>query len=120
MTKRDCFYYDWNSNPRCPSYPREYGARCDFFKKFFAEEYHTDKITPDCETCTFYIKEMRNKPTVKLVGADGNAFAIIGAVRNALRKAGQSQEEIELFTKEATEGDYNNLLRVVMKWVEVE
>ena len=57
---------------------------------------------------------------VKLVGEDGNAFAILGRVRQALRRGGESREFIEAFTKEATSGDYNHLLATVMEVVEVE
>ena len=54
---------------------------------------------------------------VKLVGEDGNAFSILGRVTKALRRAKVSEEEINLFRKEATSGDYNNLLATVMNWV---
>ena len=37
MTKSDCKYYNWNDNPDYPSYPREYGARCERFKMFFRQ-----------------------------------------------------------------------------------
>ena len=57
---------------------------------------------------------------VKLVGEDGNAFAIIGRVRQALRRAKVSHEEIEEFTQEATSGDYDHVLQTAMKWVDVE
>lgn len=58
------------------------------------------------------------KPTVKLVGEDGNAFAIIGRVSAALRHAGL-EEQVAEFQTEAMSGDYNNLLRVCMKYVNV-
>jgi len=57
--------------------------------------------------------------TVKLVGTDGNAFAILGKVRAALRKASVPAEAVEAFTKEATAGDYNTLLATCMNWVDV-
>lgn len=57
--------------------------------------------------------------TVQLTGEDGNAFAILGAVRNALHRGGVSAEEINLFNEEATSSDYDNLLRVAMAWVDV-
>ena len=57
---------------------------------------------------------------VRLINEDGNAFHILGKVRAALRRAGESQEFIEAFTKEATSGDYNHLLVTVMEVVEVE
>lgn len=56
---------------------------------------------------------------VQLTGRDGNAFAIIGAVTGALRKAGVSAEERAAFQKEATSGDYDNVLVTAMKWVSV-
>lgn len=58
--------------------------------------------------------------TVKLTSQDGNAFAIMGAVQRALRKAGASKDEIAAYTKAAMAGDYNNLLRVTMETVNVE
>ena len=60
------------------------------------------------------------KPKVKLVGEDGNAFAIMGRVSDALRKAGASKEEIQKYKTEAMSGDYDNLLRITMDYVEVE
>ena len=57
---------------------------------------------------------------VRLINEDGNAFHVLGKVRAALRQAGESQEFIEAFTKEATSGDYNHLLATVMEVVEVE
>jgi ribosomal protein S9 len=58
--------------------------------------------------------------TVQLTGNDGNAFAIMGAVSKALRKAGADKEEIEQYMNESMSGDYDNLLRTAMQWVNVE
>ena len=58
------------------------------------------------------------KVRVKLVGADGNAFAILGRVTGAMRKAGCTLEEIKAFQAEATSGDYDHLLQTVMQTVE--
>lgn len=57
--------------------------------------------------------------TVQLTGTDGNAFAVIGKVRAALRKANVPAAEIEEFTTEATSGDYDNVLVTAMRWVHV-
>jgi len=51
---------------------------------------------------------------VKLVGEDGNAYAILGRVANALRESGISSDEINRFRSDATKGDYSNLLITVM------
>jgi len=57
--------------------------------------------------------------TVNLVGQDGNAFLITGKVAKALREGGYYDLANE-FTKESMSGDYDHLLRTVMKYVDVE
>lgn len=57
---------------------------------------------------------------VELVGHDGNAYAIMGRVRAALKKAGATDEELSQYYAESTAGDYDNLLRVAMEWVNVD
>lgn len=59
------------------------------------------------------------KIKVKLAGEDGNAFAIIGRVSTAMRKAKLTPEQIKEYTQEAMLGDYDNLLRVTMQYVDV-
>lgn len=66
------------------------------------------------------VHSKRPRPRVKLVGTDGNAFAILGRVFRVLREADWSQAEIDAFKTEATSGDYNHLLATVMKYVDVE
>ena len=66
------------------------------------------------------MKEPSSKPTAKLIGQDGNAFAIMGNIKQALKRAGADQEHIDKYLKEATSGDYNHLLTVSMKYVNVE
>jgi hypothetical protein len=56
---------------------------------------------------------------VHLIGADGNAFNVMGLVARALREAGVSQKEVARYIKESTSGDYNNLLMTAMRWVDV-
>ncbi len=56
---------------------------------------------------------------VRLVGQDGNAFAILGRVMGALREAGVPDEERKRFEREATAGDYDELLATCMRWVDV-
>lgn len=57
--------------------------------------------------------------TVKLVGEDGNAFAIIGRVSQALKRGGHADLAKE-FQKEAMSGDYDHLLQTAMEYIEVE
>lgn len=56
---------------------------------------------------------------VKLIGEDGNAFAILGRCVSVARKSGLSPQEIQEFEKEATSGDYDHLLSTVMRWFNV-
>lgn len=56
---------------------------------------------------------------VQLSGEDGNAFMIMAKVRKAMRSAGVKDEAIQRYLSEAMSGDYNNLLRVTMQWVDV-
>lgn len=55
---------------------------------------------------------------VKLVNENGNAFLILGKVRNALKKAGHANLAEE-YMKEARSGDYDHLLATTMEYVEV-
>lgn len=55
----------------------------------------------------------------ELTTVDGNAFMILGTVRKALVRGGVSNEEIDDFMTDATSGDYDHLLQVVMSTVTV-
>ena len=52
---------------------------------------------------------------IELVGEDGNAYSILGRCTLALKRNGL-RDEVEAFRKEATSGDYDNLLRTVLAW----
>lgn len=51
-------------------------------------------------------------------GPDGNAFAIMGRVSAALKKAGATKEEISQYTMDSMSGDYENLLAAADRWVD--
>jgi hypothetical protein len=72
-----------------------------------------------CQLCQPVLTVKYPNVKVKLIGTDGNAYAILGRVQAAMRKAGVPQQDIKEFQVEATSGDYNNLLRTCMRWVEV-
>lgn len=59
------------------------------------------------------------RPAVRLTGTDGNAWAIMGKVQAALRKAGASEEHVRRYREESMSGDYDNLLRTAMKYADV-
>ncbi len=57
---------------------------------------------------------------VKIIGEDGNAFAILGRVQKALRQVRYDKEFIGKYMEQATSGSYDNLLHATMTYVEVE
>ncbi len=56
--------------------------------------------------------------TVQLTGEDGNAFFIIGRVSKAIKQSNRP-DLADAFRTEAMSGDYDNVLRSAMKYVEV-
>jgi hypothetical protein len=57
------------------------------------------------------------KPVLKILGTDGNAFALLGKAR---RVAMQNKMDWDAIQKEATSGDYDHLLQTLMKHFEVD
>lgn len=53
-----------------------------------------------------------------LVGVDGNAFAIMGYVRSAMKSAKMTSQDIDAYTKDATSSDYDHLLVVSCKMID--
>lgn len=56
---------------------------------------------------------------VKMIGEDGNAFAIMGRVIKALKEGGRA-DLVEEYKKEAMSSDYANLLRVTDEYIVIE
>jgi hypothetical protein len=59
------------------------------------------------------------KVVVQLSGEDGNALAIVGRVRQAMRDANVPKIDITDFQLQALSGNYDNVLQTCMKWVTV-
>jgi len=57
--------------------------------------------------------------TADLSARDGNAFYILGFVRALLLSHGVPRDEANDFLNEASSGDYDHMLRTVMRWVNV-
>ena len=53
-----------------------------------------------------------------LVGVDGNAFSIMGYTANALKETGH-RNLVPQMREEAMSGDYNNLLCVCIKYIDI-
>ncbi len=56
---------------------------------------------------------------VKLVGEDGNAFAILGRCRRQAR-GHLDKSQLDIFMTEATAGDYDHLLRTCMEYFDCD
>lgn len=61
----------------------------------------------------------KKKPVLKLTGADGNAFMIIGLARKAAQKANTNPSDITKMVTEMMSGDYDNILQTCFKHFEV-
>ncbi|MCV2891270.1 DUF6900 domain-containing protein [Ruegeria aquimaris] len=53
---------------------------------------------------------------LRLIGEDGNAFAILGRAKRLMQTHGLQPTEIERFLTQAKAGDYNHLLETCHRW----
>ena len=60
-----------------------------------------------------------DRPPVRLIGTDGNAFAVIGACVAAAKAAGWTTDEITQLREDMMAGDYDQLLGVAMRRFDV-
>lgn len=59
-------------------------------------------------------------PGKPAIVSDGNAFAVLAAVRKAMKQNGATKEDIDEYMAVATAGDYDNLLIVSSEYVDIE
>ena len=59
------------------------------------------------------------KPNCKLIGTDGNVFAIIGKVRDTLKKNNQFDESIDFTEKATSASSYGEVLSLTHKYVNI-
>ncbi len=57
-------------------------------------------------------------PKYDLVGVDGNAFSVMAYTARALKNEGLGKH-VDRMREKAMSGDYNNLLRVCMEYVDM-
>ncbi|MGF7185282.1 hypothetical protein GGQ84_001368 [Desulfitispora alkaliphila] len=60
------------------------------------------------------------KPRCKLSGKDGNLFNLMGVAARTLKKAGLKKEAKEMTDRVIQSKSYNEALRIIMEYVEVE
>ena len=63
---------------------------------------------------------MIEKPEVKLIGEDGNAFSIMGRCHRAAKDAGWTEDKWKEIQNEMMAGDYDHLLYTAMNHFEVD
>ena len=59
------------------------------------------------------------KPKCRLTGTDGNVFALVGKVRECLRKAKQVDQATLMANEVYASGSYGEALRVMSKYVDI-
>ncbi len=64
--------------------------------------------------------EDNSKPRCKLIGEDGNIFFILGRVRETLKANGQADQATEVSERVMACGSYDEALKIIMEYVEVE
>lgn len=62
---------------------------------------------------------MANRFKLKLIGQDGNAFAVMGAFQREAKRNGWKKDEIDKVLKECISGDYNHLLATITEHADV-
>jgi hypothetical protein len=93
----------------------------NFFKELFLnwlDNWDKDCILNQFNDCKNESNPI-SKPKLKLVGTDGNAFAIIGRLTECLRKNGYTTEQLKAIQKECMSSDYNNVIATACKYCEV-
>jgi len=58
-----------------------------------------------------------DKPKLKIIGEDGNVFVILGKAKRVAERNNMDWPKIH---EEAMTGDYDHVLRTMMKYFEVE
>lgn len=58
------------------------------------------------------------RPKLKMTETDGNVFAIIGRVGQALKRAGQREKAQEWYDAATSCGSYNEVLALMFRYVD--
>lgn len=62
----------------------------------------------------------KQRPKMKLVGEDGNIFAILGRASRLLRENGQQEQAKEMSGRVYQSGNYYKALHIISEYVETE
>lgn len=61
---------------------------------------------------------MTDKPRVKLVGTDGNIFAVVGRCKQALEDSGEPEKAKELIRRAFKATSYDEALGICLEYVD--
>ena len=65
---------------------------------------------------------MKNKPTVQLIGRDGNVFSIMASVERAFKdfyEKDEAKKKFQEYQEKVFSGDYDNAIKTTMEYCDV-
>lgn len=86
----------------------------------FAEEPFDFTVEQVQGTETSKEQPVPQRPKMKLVGMDGNIFAILGRASRLLKENGQPQQAKEMSSRVYQSGDYYKALNIISEYVQTE
>ena len=114
--KIPCWYFVNYKKDGCDYFAHAWADKTPKFKTF--EEIY-DKLSIDGGITNLYYEtdiDSLHKIELELVGLDGNAYSLMGAFQTEARRQGWERFEIQQVLRKCTEGDFDNLLKVLMKY----
>ena len=103
--------------------------KCDMTKAFFTHSCFDDVRFIKCDIMDFSfqyalgeveINPERKKPRCKLVGSDGNIFALLGVASSALKRNGQREDAENMRERVFASGSYYEALGIITEYVDDE
>ena len=86
----------------------------------FAEEPFDFTVEQVQDTEASKEQPIPKRPKMKLVGQDGNIFAVLGRASRLLKENGQPQQAKEMSSRVYQSGDYYKALNIISEYVETE
>lgn len=86
----------------------------------FAEERFDFEVEQVRSTEVSKEQPVPQRPKMKLVGMDGNIFAILGRASRLLKENGQPQQAKEMSSRVYQSGDYYKALNIISEYVQTE
>ncbi len=79
-----------------------------------------EKLQKDRSNAIIDVIGINKKVKLNLVGLDGNAFSLMGAFQKQAKREKWDQDEISYVIDKCTSGDYDNLLRTLMEYCDMD